>query len=109
AILGYANVLLDYAHEDVTVEAAQIIKRNAERLLNVINDVLDLFRIEAGKEKVEITTCSPRQIASDVVSLMRTRAEAKGLKLSLETRDPIPATIQSDPARLRQILAHLVS
>ena len=97
AILGYANVLLDYAHEDATIEAAQIIKRNGEHLLSLINDVLDLARIEAGKEKIEVVACSPRQVAAEVVALMKARADAKGLDLSLETRDSIPAEIQSDP------------
>ena len=97
AILGYANVLLDYAHEDVTIESAQIIKRNGEHLLSVINDVLDLSRIEAGKEKIEITACSPRQVAADVVSLMKARADAKGLELLLETKARSPQRFKAIP------------
>ena len=71
-------------------------------------DVLDLSRIEAGKEKIDIGDCQPRQIVAEVLSLMKTRADIKGLELAMETRGAVPAKIQSDPARLRQILVNLV-
>ena len=69
---------------------AEIIKRNGEHLLDLINDILDLSKIEAGKCTVELQTCSPSQIAAEVVSLMQVRADAKGLPLTLEVQGDIP-------------------
>ena len=76
--------------------------------MGLINDILDLSKIEAGKLQVEDLPVSPSAILGDVVSLMRVRAEAKGLPLKLEYFGPIPQTIQTDPTRLRQILVNLV-
>ena len=58
--------------EDVQ-KAGRTIKRNGEHLLTIINDILDLSRIEAGKEDIEKTACSPRQIVEDVVLTMKVR------------------------------------
>ena len=79
AIIGFADILLDTLHGIDEVEAAQTIKRNGVYLLNLINDILDLSKIEAGRLSVERTECSPWAILADVVSLMRVRAAAKKL------------------------------
>jgi CheY-like chemotaxis protein len=109
AILGYADVLLANLTSPANIKAATTIKRNGEFLLELINDILDLSKIEAGKLAVERMRCSPWQIVADVAQLMRVRAEAKGLPLIIESAGEIPATILSDPTRLRQILLNLVS
>ncbi len=85
-----------------------IIRRNGEHLLGLINDVLDLSKIEAGRMEVERVACSPVQLVEEVVSLMRVRAIAKGLTLEARYEFPLPATIRSDPTRLRQVLTNLV-
>jgi PAS domain S-box-containing protein len=108
AILGFADILQANSVTDDAIESAEIIKRNGVHLLNVINDILDLSKIEAGKQITELTICSPRQIAMEVVSTMKVRADAKGLPLTLECRGAIPKTVQTDPIRLRQILVNLV-
>jgi len=108
AILGYSEILLETAGGPDCLEAARTIKRNGEYLLEIINGVLDLSKIEAGKSELEPSACSCCQILSDVVSLMRVRAEAKGLSLSVDYEGPIPETICTDPTRLRQILINLV-
>ena len=108
AILGYADVLLANLAASDDVKAAKTIKRNGEFLLQIINDILDLAKIEAGKLAIERIRCSPRQIVSDVVQLMRVRADAKGLPLAIEHCGEIPETILSDPTRLRQILLNLL-
>jgi CheY-like chemotaxis protein len=77
-------------------------------LLQIINDILDLSKIEAGKLEVEQIPCSPRQIVAEVMSLLRGRAETKGLKFDVEYADGVPDKIISDPTRLRQILLNLV-
>jgi PAS domain S-box-containing protein len=108
AILGFSDILLEAPSREESVESAMIIKRNGEHLLNLINDILDLSKIEAGKFEVVRVACSPRQIASEVVSTMKVRADAKGLPLTLECRGPAPESIQTDPNRLRQILVNLI-
>ena len=76
-------------------------------MLELINDILDLSKIEAGKLDVECIDCSPEQVVNDVAALMRVRAEAKGIPLEVEYVGGIPETIQCDPTRLRQILINL--
>ena len=108
AILGYADVLAGQLNDPQHLDALNIIRRNGDHLLNIINDILDLSKIEAGKMQVERRASSPASIVADVVSLLRLRAEGKGLALKLEFAGPIPETILTDPARLRQILLNLV-
>jgi CheY-like chemotaxis protein len=75
----------------------------------VIDDILDLSKIEAGKMTLELLPCSPMQIIEDVLSLMRVRADTRGLPLILEYAGPIPETIHTDPLRLRQILINVLA
>ena len=84
AILGFTDILLDDLKETEAIAAAQTIKRNGEQLLRLINDILDISKIEAGKMEVEMMNWSPRQIVAEVVSLMHVRADAKGLTLGDE-------------------------
>jgi CheY-like chemotaxis protein len=86
----------------------ETIRRNGNHLLHIINDILDLSKIEAGKFQVEWQPCSPAAILADAVSLLRVRAQAKGIALKLEFAGPMPDTILTDPARLRQILLNLI-
>ncbi len=110
AILGYAELLseeLRSAGNPRCDEAIQTIRRNGEHLLEIINDILDLSKIEAGRMTVEQIECSPAQLVADVFSLMRVRADAKGLEFIAEYETAVPQTIQSDPTRIRQILVNL--
>ena len=109
AIIGYADLLLD--PETTPTERLthiQTIRRNGEHLLGILNDILDLSKIEAGKMTVEQVRCSPSMIIVDVASLMRVRAKEKGLFFEVHYQTPIPETIQSDPTRIRQVLMNLV-
>jgi signal transduction histidine kinase/DNA-binding NarL/FixJ family response regulator/HPt (histidine-containing phosphotransfer) domain-containing protein len=109
AILGFAENLLDVAMGDHERRIAiKTILRNGEHLLEIINGVLDLSKIEAGRLDVELLRVSPAQLAADVVSIMRVRADAKGLPLHLKFDGVMPETILSDPTRLRQVLLNLV-
>ncbi|MBN1513848.1 MAG: response regulator [Phycisphaerae bacterium] len=112
AILGYAEVLLEEEQLDTIpperVEALRTIRRNGEYLLRIINDILDLSKIEAGRFTIERIRCSPCQIVADVASMMRVRADAKGLPLDIEYDGPVPETIETDPMRLRQILINVI-
>lgn len=109
AIMGFADVLLDQLEKEPNREAASIIKRNAEGLLEIINDILDLSKIEVGKLAVEWLECSPRQLAQEAWTLMRVRAEAKGLSLALVVDPDTPETLVSDPIRVRQVLMNFLS
>jgi signal transduction histidine kinase/CheY-like chemotaxis protein/HPt (histidine-containing phosphotransfer) domain-containing protein len=109
AIIGYADLLLDpEATPAERIAHVQTIRRNGEHLLGVINDILDLSKIEAGKMTVENVRCSPSAVIVDVASLMRVRAKAKDLFFEVHYQTPIPESIESDPTRLRQILLNLV-
>ena len=108
AILGFADVLLGRVEEPDDVEAVATIKRNGEHLLEIINDILDLSKIEAGKLEVEQVACSPVELVADVASLMRVRAEAKNIALKTDYVGSIPQSIRTDPTRLRQILVNLL-
>ncbi len=108
AILGFAEVLQETATGPEQLEAARTIQRNGEYLLQIINDILDISKIEAGKMQVESVPCSPCTVFSEVAALMRVRAKAKDLPLELVYVGPMPQTIRTDPTRLRQILINLI-
>ncbi|HWL94939.1 MAG TPA: ATP-binding protein, partial [Phycisphaerae bacterium] len=91
-----------------SLDAAQTIRRNGSHLLQIINDILDVSKIEAGRMEVEQVSCSPFVIVEEVMEMMRVRAEVKTLMLHHAFDGPIPARIQTDPTRLRQILFNLV-
>ncbi len=109
AILGYAELLKE---KQLTPEEhddhVETILRNGRHLLAIINDILDMSKIEAGKMQIERIGVSPIEILIDSISLMRVRAEGKGIPLELEFETPVPAAITSDPVRLRQILLNLI-
>ena len=108
AILGFNNILLDNVTKPEDIDAARTVKENGEFLINLINDILDLSKIEAGKIEVEQISRSPHEIVAEVSSLMKVRAKAKGLPLDVHFEGPIPETIHTDPTRLRQVLINVV-
>jgi PAS domain S-box-containing protein len=112
AILGFADVLAEEARSGPALSAwldhLLTIRRNGEHLLGLVNDVLDMSKIEAGRMTVERIACSPMGVARDVVAMLGERAGAKGLALRLEAGEDVPALILTDPLRLRQILTNLV-
>ena len=109
AILGYADILLDPSlNENLKVNSVQVIRRNGEHLLTLINDILDIAKIEAGKMTVENIACSVEDIVYHVESLMRDLAASKNISLETSFMGPIPRVCKSDPNRLRQVLINLV-
>ncbi len=109
AILGYADLLQDPDRPlKQRQQFVETIRRNGQHLLAIINEILDLSKIEAGKMTIERVPCSPAQIVCEVTSMMKGRADAKDLGLEVEYRGPIPKTIRTDPTRLRQILVNLI-
>ncbi len=112
AILGYADLLAEACNSDSDIsnrlECIDTIKRNGEHLLSIINDILDLSKIEANKLVLEQIPFSPIQLVNDVVRLMEVKAKAKGIALRAKLEGEFPREILSDPTRLRQILVNLV-
>ncbi len=109
AILGYTdNILDDDLSESEKLDCVHTVQRNGKHLLDLINDILDLSKIEAGKMTVECTNCHPCTVVAEVASLMNTRAHAKKLSFNIEYIGATPETIRSDPTRLRQILINLI-
>jgi signal transduction histidine kinase/ActR/RegA family two-component response regulator/HPt (histidine-containing phosphotransfer) domain-containing protein len=109
AILGYADLLLEHGQSaSKRLNHVNVIRRNGRHLLTVINDILDLSKIEAGQLRVERIACTPCELLSEVASTMRVRASEKGLTLTVGVEGRVPRTIHSDPTRLRQILINLV-
>ncbi len=109
AILGFADPMQDQTiTPSERVNHVQTIRRNGQHLLTIINDILDLSRIEAAGVTIESVACSPAQIAAEVVWLLRPRAGERGLRLAMELASPVPNTVLSDPVRLKQILTNLV-
>jgi PAS domain S-box-containing protein len=108
AILGFTDILLTNVVDQENVDCAKTIKRNGECLIALINDILDLSKIETGRYAVESTECSVHQVVADVASLMRVRAASKGLPLRVRFDGALPESICSDPARLRQVLINIV-
>ena len=108
AILGYADVLLTYLEDPDNRECVETISRNGNYLLELINDILDLSKIEAGRLDINPQPVTPVQIMAGVISLMNVRARKKSLDLEIDFASRIPETITSDPIRLRQVLVNLV-
>jgi PAS domain S-box-containing protein len=109
AILGYTDLLLEPGQpEEDRVRHARTIQRNGRHLLAIINDILDLSKIEAGKFTVERSAASPVQVAQDAVALVESAAIEKSLDLRVEYDGLLPAQVRSDATRLRQILVNLL-
>lgn len=111
AILGYAELLNDpevLADPAQRSETVAIIRRAGDHLLTLINDILDLSRVEAGRLTVERIDVNVGELLTQVIQLCRPRAMEKRIALELQFNDPLPTTIRSDPVRLRQIAINLI-
>ncbi|QDT94719.1 ATP-binding protein [Gimesia aquarii] len=109
AILGFAEIMRQRNEDPETIRHIDTIKKNGEYLLELINDILDVSKIEADKLEVEEIECSLIELIEDVKTLMEIRAIDKGLKLLVRIDGKVPRFILSDPIRLRQILINLLS
>ena len=108
AIIGYLDILSrNLTHED-DLKCVSIIRNNSKFLLGIINDILDISKIEAGKLSMQKKRFQPDQLVSDVKTLMNVRAIEKALELNVRFDGPLPRTIRSDKKRLKQILINLV-
>ena len=112
AILGYCDILRDDGIIERApprrIETIDTIRRAGEHLLSIINDILDLSKIEAGKLETELIETPLPRILMEVDSLMRPRVASGSVQLRTYLETPAPDRIISDPTRLRQILVNLV-
>ncbi|MCM2370684.1 chemotaxis protein CheB [Aporhodopirellula aestuarii] len=108
AILGHADILNDHLKDPDNLSVVDTIRRNGRHLLYIINDILDLSKIDAGKMEVASRPVRPDAIVGEVRSLMDVRAAEKRLPLKIEFDGPVPEMIDTDPVRLRQVLLNLV-
>ena len=110
SIMGYAQIMLkDTQRSQSDREALNTMQRSSEHLMGLIDGLLDLARIEAGRLRLDPVALPLRDFLDDVVRMVQPQAEAKGLGFVLETRGRVPGWVQADVKRLRQILLNLLS
>lgn len=109
AILGYTDLIAQQATDHGVLENLQIIKRNSNHLLSLLNDVLDLSKIEAGKLEIDPHRLRLQPFLDDIVGLMKVYALDKGIQLIMTIEKGIPTHVVIDSVRLRQILLNLIS
>ena len=108
-IMGYADILLDKLKDPEDIECLKTIKESGDYLIEIVNDILDLSKIEAGKLVLNIEDVSVHALLAEIQALMDMRAAQKKLPLSLRYESALPERIRTDRTRLRQILINLVS
>jgi signal transduction histidine kinase/CheY-like chemotaxis protein len=109
AILGYAEMLEDPKQsEQERQHCVNTIRRNGEHLLAIINDILDISKIEAQKLTIEKIACDLPELVAEVVNLTRPGAFKKGLEFEVEFDPILPRRIETDPLRTRQVLLNLI-
>ena len=109
AILGCADVLYPLLDHESQRDLAQILRDQGQLLLAIINDILDLSKIESGQMELHYESVNVVRLVTDIRSLMNVQSVNKGLDLIAEFPTSFPRTIQTDPLRLRQILLNLLS
>ncbi|MBW7882195.1 MAG: response regulator [Caldilineaceae bacterium] len=108
-VIGVAGLLLDTRLTAEQQAYVEIVRRSGETLLELINDILDLSKIEAGRLELEIMSFDLYATVEDTAEMLALRAEEKGLELNCVIEPNVPAHLLGDPGRLRQILVNLAN
>jgi signal transduction histidine kinase/DNA-binding response OmpR family regulator len=112
AVLGFTELASDRvaagALQPEERSALETIQRNGQHLLKIVNDMLDLSKIESGRFEIQPSRFVLVELVSEVATLLRGQAEAKGCRLVVEYVDAVPETIETDPVRLQQVLINLL-
>jgi PAS domain S-box-containing protein len=111
AILGFTELLKRGfgKSERESSRYLDTIHQSGKHLLGLINDILDLSKVEAGQLTVEKIGCAPHAVVQGALSELGLKAQEKGIRLSLRLLTPVPEQVQSDPARIRQVVLNLLS
>ncbi|MDH3346857.1 MAG: response regulator [Desulfobulbaceae bacterium] len=107
-VIGFTDMLLSTKLDDEQLEFASTIKKSGEALLILINDILDFSKIEAGKFDLEYIDFDPEITTQDVCELIRPRVRSQNIEVLCRVDDNLPANLNGDPARFRQILINLM-
>jgi len=108
-IIGFTKILLRNETTEVQKQQLDAIKTSCDTLLVLINDILDLEKIEAGKMNIEITELKLSELINSVLGSFDLRFQEKGLKITLQYDEHIPSILLGDPVRINQILLNLLS
>lgn len=110
AVLGFTELLLRGLIQDSTeqIRHLETIHSNGKHLLHLLNEILDLSKIEADQVEIESVSCSPVSLLGEVISSFQSQASAKSIGLEFDVLSSVPESILSDPTRIRQITTNLV-
>lgn len=103
-VMGMNDLLLETKLSDEQRELSRMVKKSAKSLLRVINDILDLSKIEAGKMKLEEVAFDIRESVKEIVQILSFSSNDKGLSMNTSIDDSIPKYVIGDPVRIRQVL-----
>jgi two-component system sensor histidine kinase EvgS len=109
AIIGFTDLLEDRVSDAVEKNYVQSVKNSSKVLLTIINDILDLSKVEAGKMQIELLPTNIVDIANEIRSVFAMKAESNGLNFSVDVDEDMIERLMVDEVRLRQILFNLIS
>jgi two-component system, sensor histidine kinase and response regulator len=107
-VLGMANLLADTRLDERQSRLLDNLRRSGEALLAIINDILDLSKVEAGRLELIDSVFDPREVIAEVNDLLAARCASKGIEFIYYVSEDVPRQLRGDPIRLRQILVNLV-
>ena len=108
AILGFSTLLREDATSSKQRKDLDMINRSGEHLLHLIDDVLDMAKIESGRRELEVAPCDLEALVGDVMDMIRVRAQRKRLQLDLISSPGVPRFVRADGPKLRQVLINLL-
>lgn len=107
-VLGMVDLLLSTSLTPRQRRFTETVRQSGQSLLRIVNDILDLSKLEAGKLTLELANFDVRETVEEVIDLVAERAQSKGLTLACEIHEDVPSALRGDSGRLRQILVNLV-
>ncbi len=107
-VIGMASLILDEPLDPALRKRMETLDSSAQSLRSLLDDILDLSRIDSGRMRLEETLVSIEEIATEVTALFREQASAKGVELRVSHSDDLPKTVWGDALRIRQVVANLV-
>ncbi len=109
AVLGMNEMILRESSEDSVIEYAQSVRTAGNTLLGIINDILDFSKIEAGKMEILPVEYDLSSVINDLVNMIQTRVEDKGLLLKLEISEDVPKLLYGDEVRIKQVITNILT